>query len=208
MAPVIFSGLLHYMKSEKRLKLLRIWLLALLLGGSVPALADYEAGVNAAFDGDFETAFREFTVAAEEGLDLAQYNLGILYYTGQGVARDFNEAYRWTLAAAEQGHVAAQFNLGTLYYEGQGVKRDHSQAVEWFASAGKAGHAEAAFELARMYEEGDNVKRDRVQAHAWASMAIANEHPDAAEARDRLERRLNASQLSTARRLFAQWQIE
>ena len=33
--------------------------------------ADYEDGVNAAFKGDFETALYEFTVAAEEGLDLA-----------------------------------------------------------------------------------------------------------------------------------------
>ncbi len=48
------------------------------------ASADYEDGVNAAFDGDFDTAFLEFTIAAESGLDLAQYNLGILYFTGQG----------------------------------------------------------------------------------------------------------------------------
>ena len=47
--------------------------------------ADYEDGVNAAFAGEFDTAFREFSIAAEEGLDLAQYNLAILYFTGQGM---------------------------------------------------------------------------------------------------------------------------
>ena len=60
------------------------------------SFADYEAGVNAAFNGDFETALYEFTIAAEEGLDLAQYNLGILYFTGQGVEKDMSEAFRWT----------------------------------------------------------------------------------------------------------------
>jgi len=192
----------------KRLKLFRICLLGLLFASSTAVRADYEAGVNAAFNGDFKTAFQEFQRAAEDGLDLAQYNLGILYFTGQGVTRDYAEAYRWTLAAAEQGHVAAQFNVGSLYYEGQGVKRDYAKAVEWFASAGKSGHAEAAFELARMYSEGDHVKRDRVQAHAWASMALANEHPDAEAMRNRLERRMKTAQLSEARRLFALWQIE
>ena len=75
-----------------------------------PALfADYEDGVNAAFNGDFETAFHEFSVAADEGLDLAQYNLAILYFTGQGVDKDVSEAFQWTKAAADQGHVAARF---------------------------------------------------------------------------------------------------
>ena len=94
---------------------------ALLLFLSPFVIADYEDGVNAAFNGDFETALHEFTLAAEEGLDLAQYNLAILYFTGQGVERDLDEAFRWTEAAAMQGHVGAQFNLGNLYYAGDGV---------------------------------------------------------------------------------------
>ena len=77
---------------------------------STAALADYEDGVEAAFSGDFDTAFKEFTIAAQEGLSLAQYNLGILYFTGQGVEQDFDEAFEWTKRAAEQGHLNAQFN--------------------------------------------------------------------------------------------------
>ncbi|MGB1667495.1 MAG: hypothetical protein ACPHDP_07430, partial [Pseudohongiellaceae bacterium] len=59
---------------------------------TVPAAADYEDGVNAAFAGDFYTAFREFSLAAQQGLDLAQYNLAILYFTGQGVDQDYEQA--------------------------------------------------------------------------------------------------------------------
>ena len=172
------------------------------------AAADYEEGVNAAFGGDFDTAFREFSVAAESGLDLAQYNLGILYFTGQGVDRNLDQAYRWTLAAAEQGHVNAQFNLGSLYYEGDGVGQDPEQAMVWYYSAGKAGHPDAAFLLAKMYQEGDTVSEDPVQAHAWASMAVSNEHQEGPSLQDELESRMNTEQLSQARRLFARWQIE
>ena len=188
------------------------WVCALLsplfLAFSPALFADYEAGVNAAFDGNFDTAFREFTIAAEEGLDLAQYNLAILYFTGQGVERDLEQAFKWTLAAAEQGHTAAQFNLASLYSEGDGTRKDTDKAVEWFTYAAKAGHPTSAFILANMYRDGDGVRRDQVQAHAWASMAVQNEYADAVELKVDIEDDLNRDQLSEARRLFARWQIE
>jgi TPR repeat protein len=193
--------------------------------------ADYEDGVNAAFKGDFETALYEFTVAAEEGLDLAQYNLAILYFTGQGVEQDAAEAFRWTEAAALQGHVAAQFNLGSLYYAGDGVETDTTKAVELFEGAARAGHANAALILANMYADGElaaeeepglftNLSRylsallsdeqasnDLVLAHVWANVAIANENSEADALLVDLEGRMSAEQLSQARRQFAQWQI-
>ncbi len=183
-------------------------LCALLLAFSPMLLADYEDGINAAFKGDFKTALHEFTIAAEEGLDLAQYNLAILYFTGQGVEVDMAEAFRWTEAAAQQGHVAAQFNLGSLYYSGDGTGTDKDKAVEMFGKAAKAGHPSAALLLANMFADGDHVNKDSVQAHAWASMAISNENVDAAALRENLEERMNTEQLSQARRLFARWQIE
>ena len=194
-------------------------------------LADYEDGVNAAFKGDFETALHEFTVAAEEGLDLAQYNLAILYFTGQGVEQDAAEAFRWTKAAALQGHVAAQFNLGSLYYAGDGVEADTDKAVEMFEGAARAGHANAALILANMYADGEltsdeepslyaqlsnyistlfsdeRASNDLVLAHVWANVAIANENSEADALLVDLEGRMSAEQLSQARRQFAQWQI-
>jgi TPR repeat protein len=174
----------------------------------------------------------EFTVAAEEGLDLAQYNLAILYFTGQGVDQDVAEAFRWTEAAALQGHVAAQFNLGSLYFAGDGVEADPDKAVEMFTRAGQAGHASAALILANMFADGElsvdeeepglftrlsnyisalfsdtQGSDDLVLAHAWASMAKANESDEADALLVDLEGRMSAEQLSQARRQFAQWQI-
>ncbi len=181
---------------------------AVLLLFSPLLFADYEDGVNAAFKGDFETAFHEFSVAADEGLDLAQYNLAILYFTGQGVDADLAKAFRWTKSAADQGHVAAQFNLGSLYYSGDGVDVDKDKAVEMFGLAARAGHANAALLLANMFNEGDHVNKDAVQAHAWASMAILNENMEGASLRESIQSRMNPQQLSQARRLFARWQLE
>lgn len=170
--------------------------------------ADYEDGVKAAFAGDFDTAFSEFSKAAEAGLDLAQYNLGILYFTGQGVDQDLELAFKWTRAAAQQGHVDAQANLASLYMQGTGTRKDEQQGLEWLVQAAKRGHGSAALSLAHMYFEGDMVERDLVQAHAWAHMARINEQDEAAELIGRIEPRLDPQQLSSARRLFARWQIE
>ena len=172
------------------------------------ASGDYEAGINAAFNGDYETAFREFLEAAEEGLDLAQYNLGILYFTGQGVDRDPEQAFKWTEKAAEQGHTNAQANLASLYFDGLGVDKDIAKGIEWSERAARGGNGDAAMTLAVMYFDGDIVDRDLVLAHAWASQAQHNDHPDAEPLLEDLEPRLNAAQLSAARRMFARWQIE
>ncbi len=186
----------------------RVALCALLLTASSFLFADYEDGVNAAFKGEFGIAFHEFSLAAEEGLDLAQYNLAILYFTGQGVEKNMELAFKWTDAAAQQGHLAAQFNLGSLYYSGDGTSVDKDKAVEMFGHAAKAGHANAALLLANMFADGDYVSKDAVQAHAWASMAIGNENTEAVSLRNELEKRMSSEQLSQARRLFARWQIE
>tara|TARA_B100001029_G_scaffold96313_1_gene79075 strand:+ start:434 stop:1018 length:585 start_codon:yes stop_codon:yes gene_type:complete len=172
------------------------------------SFADYEDGVEAAFAGDFETAFTEFTIAAQDGLSLAQYNLGILYFTGQGVSQNLEEAFKWTKAAAEQGHLNAQFNLGSLYLDGQGTKTDVSEGINWFTRAAKNGHDNSAYSLAKIYQEGDLFDSDLVQAHAWAAQAEINKHPEGNSLKNEIAQDLSDEEISQARRLFAVWQIE
>jgi len=175
---------------------------------SSPALqADYEDGVEAAAAGDYATALREFTTAAEAGLDLAQYNLAILYFTGQGVAQNYEEALRWTQAAAEQGHLNAQFNLGALYYTGTGTAVDLEKAFAWYERAAEAQHGGAQYNLATMYELGEGVEADLVRAHFWASAAQYNEFPDAPALLEKLAAAMTPAQLSAARQAFAQWML-
>lgn len=181
---------------------------ALLLSAALlcmPAHADYEDGVAAAQAGDYATALREFSAAAEAGLDLAQYNLAILYFTGQGVTQDYAQALRWTQAAAEQGHLNAQFNLGALYYTGSGTPVDLSQAFVWYERAAQGQHGGAQYNLATMYELGEGVEKDLIRAHFWASAAQYNEFADAPSLLERLTSAMTPEELSAARQAFAQW---
>ena len=82
-----------------------------------------------------EEAVRLYRLAAEQGDANAQFNLGVAYRNGRGVARDFAEAVRWYRLAAEQGFAVAQNYLGAMYDNGEGVERDHEEAVRWYRLA-------------------------------------------------------------------------
>lgn len=81
---------------------------------------------------DYATAFTWYKYAAVAGYDEAQYNLGGMYESGQGVVQNYAEAVKWFKLAAAQGHANAQFNLGNMYSDGQGVTQDYVKAHMWW----------------------------------------------------------------------------
>ena len=69
----------------------------------------------------------------------AQSNLGVMYYTGQGVPQDHVQAVKWFRLAADQGLASAQFFLGLMYAKGEGVPQNYVQAHMWLNLAGAGG---------------------------------------------------------------------
>ena len=51
----------------------------------------------------------------------AQYYLGDMYRSGEGVAQDDVEAVKWYRRAGGSGRVEAQSCLGFMYFYGKGV---------------------------------------------------------------------------------------
>ena len=66
---------------------------------------------------------------------MAQFSLGCMYDTGEGVRQDYRKAREWYTKAAVQGHASAQFYLGLIYAKGQGVRQNKALAREWFGKA-------------------------------------------------------------------------
>ena len=121
-----------------------MWLgISIVLGLSLmlvpPAWPDYQAGAEAYKRGDYDAAVKEFRPLADQGIAVAQYNLGLMSYQGQGMPRDYQEAAQWCRLAAEQGHAGAQVLLGTMYHLGQGVPRDDVLAHMWVTLAAAHG---------------------------------------------------------------------
>lgn len=111
---------------------------------AVPALADFQTGLDAYQKGDYVEAAKQWRPLADQGDAVAQYNLGLLYLDGHGVPQNVAEAANWFRRAAEQDYTQAQHNLGAMYGSGQGVKRDYVQAYKWLnlcAAKGNSGCA-------------------------------------------------------------------
>jgi len=116
--------------------------LALLLGSIGTSWGnDFLKGLNAYHSGDFATALSEWTPLAEQGHSPSQYNLGFMYYKGEGVPQDYETAVKWYTLAAEQGDSNAQNNLGVMYANGQGVPEDFIYAHMWFSISALNGNA-------------------------------------------------------------------
>lgn len=106
--------------------------------------------------------------AAEGGNAEAQFQFGMLYGNGDGVAQDFEQAADWIARAAKQGHAEAQVTLGSLYAAGRGVSRDESAARDWFIKAAEQGLAKAQYVVATMYRFGhQGCRKDIAQAVDW-----------------------------------------
>jgi TPR repeat protein len=50
--------------------------------------------------------FKIYTNSAEQGVAGAQYNLGVMYYKGQGITQNYKQAFDWYSKAAAQGNDA------------------------------------------------------------------------------------------------------
>jgi hypothetical protein len=123
-----------------------------------------------------------------------------MYAKGQGVAQDYAEAVRWYLMAADQGDAPAQNNLGFMYANGQGVLQDFAEAVRWYRLAADQGNSPAQNNLGAMYTNGEGVAQNYLLAHMWANIAAANGSQKAVEARERLDRLMNSTDIAEAQR--------
>ena len=106
--------------------------LAFALIGTATA-GPFEDGQAAYMRDDYAQALRLWGQLADQGDARAQFNVGKMYYIGQGVPRDYAKADEWFQKAADQGFVYAQFNLGAAYESGSlGVPQDYALAHMWF----------------------------------------------------------------------------
>jgi TPR repeat protein len=149
-----------------------------LFQGPVPAAAPGRTfeDANAAHErGDHATALRLWRSLAEHGDARAQFQLGLMSYTGSGgVPQNAAEAARWFRLAADQGHQVAQHNLGTMYDTGTGMPQDYVLAHMWF-----------------------NVAASRVGPGDFRNRA--------AGARDGVAARMTPAQIAEAQRLAREW---
>jgi len=109
--------------------------------------------------------------AANMGIATAAYNLGTLYYNGQGFPQDYAQARHWFEEAAKRNDPYAEFQLGMMYGNGKGVDTDPAAELRWYTKAAEQGLPAAQYNLAVMYHNAEGVDQDDVKAYAWLLLA-------------------------------------
>jgi TPR repeat protein len=160
---------------------------ALTLGAamSLPAIAHAAVndGIAAHGKGDYATAFKEFSAAANAGDAAGKHMLASLYYTGQGVGKDLKKAVALFTEAAQAGYTPSMANLGLMYSKGDGVPQDLQRALHYATLAAEKGDVQAQFNLGQSYRKGAGVPQSHEKAALWyrkaaeaGSLAAQNEY--------------------------------
>ena len=148
-----------------------------------------------------QTDVEEIVALAEQGNPISQYNLGVMYASGNGVPKNSAEAVKWYRKAAEQGHIEAQINLGVRYGNGVGVQKNIFEAVKWFQLAAAQGDARAQKSLGDIYFYGRAIKEDSIRAYVWLYVAAAQGNTRAITNRDTAANDLTPEQLANSQEL-------
>ncbi|MEX2643569.1 MAG: tetratricopeptide repeat protein [Acetobacterales bacterium] len=164
-------------------RLLSIAILLAALASGAAFAQTYEDGLKALNDGDADTASEVWLPLARNGDARAQYAVGRLYFSGEGVAQHYQKALYWFEKAADTGHADAHFYIGLMHERGLGVQQNLLAAAEWYKKAIQWGNVtDAYYRLGRLYLHGlgtpDNIANafEYMQAAAHKGHRLAQFH--------------------------------
>lgn len=185
------------MKDSARGGLVAVFLLFPRIATSEGETASADPGLDAFNAGDFALAHELWESDAYIGDPKAQFHLGYLYETGNGVAVDYGMAFFWYDKSAAASCRIAECNLANLYMNGRGVAANHDEAIRllarcvssggicreqisalrqfgeerltWYADQG---YADAQYELARQAQDSG----DFIGAAEWLQRAAQQQH--------------------------------
>lgn len=138
--------------------------------------AMYELGRAYAANKQIAEAVAAYRKAADKGSTSAVVELGVLYGTGNGVAKDPAEALKLFSRAAEAGNPRGVANLAAV---SGGVPPDPVQARAMLEKGAEVNSAEAEYQLGLMYADGTGGTKDDVMARSLFEKAAAQNHPGA-----------------------------
>jgi len=140
---------------------------------------NFEAsGVRSA--GDLAGAFEWCQRAADGDLAWAQYNLGLMYQKGEGVAPQRSRSCALVSAGRIAGLCGRAANGSPTFTTlAWGYRASYTQAALWYRRAAEQGSARAQFQLGHLYDVGLGIEHDYTQYRYWTRMAAEQGHEDA-----------------------------
>ena len=140
---------------------------------------------------DDAKALEAWTNASYSGDKIAPFNVGLMYYKGEGTTVNKEKACEWFLRGALLEHPSAQVYTGACYYSGQGFQQNLTEALKWFSVAAKNGNKNAQFLLGEMYSDGQGTELNLSLAKEWYEKSAAQGHVSAQKKLDKLQKSWN-----------------
>lgn len=140
---------------------------------------NFDEGIIAYRDGDYETAYGIFINEAQSGNTEAQFNVAHMYKNALFVEQSNAQAITWYTMAAQSGHPIAQNDLGNMCKNGEGMDVDLDAAMTWFLKSSEQNYYGAQYNIGRMFYMGEGVDQDYEQALNWYLLAAAQGMTDA-----------------------------
>jgi len=159
------------MKYWKYANIFCMLVIILLLGANVVWANDASHCEQFYAQKQYKLAISACKVESIHGLTRAQFYLGEMYFSGNGVNKDYTKAAKWLRKAAEKGYVLAQYELATMLDNGNGIKKDSIRSAKWFQKAAIQGFAPAQYNLGNKYYSGKGVKKNDEYAVIWLRKA-------------------------------------
>ena len=161
---------------------------------------------------DFRKACSFYRQAAEKGHPKALKRLGEIYYNGaEGTPKNFAEAIKWWSILGEQGDREIQTKVGQMLSKGEGVPVSLEKAQAWFLKAAMKGYAPAQIRLGSLWEDAVSAEvNPKAYSYAWYNLAASysrdnGEISEAMVGRNKVESKMNPSEVNTAQQLSAEW---
>jgi TPR repeat protein len=119
----------------------------------------------------------------------------VMYSKGIGVNPDWRASFIWWNIAASSGDWRVErgdTETSPIYIQSEKT---------WYEKAAQQGDAFAQSNLGFMYANGQGVLQDYVRAHMWVNISASSGNENAAEYRDRVAKKMTASQVEKAQQL-------
>jgi uncharacterized protein len=156
--------------------------------------------------GDYAASFKLFKGLAKQGAAEVQYNLAVMYETGQGTKPNAKKAVVLYKLAADQGHAKAQYNLGNMYRMGSAVPKDAAKSVTWYRRSAQQGHIKAQFNLGLAYHFGVGVDKNPLNAYRWIGLAASRGKENARKSLYKITKGLTSEQIANIELWIADFQ--
>ncbi|KAF9932109.1 Protein sel-1 1 [Linnemannia zychae] len=124
----------------------------------------------------YTQAMSWYTMAAEQGDAVAQYQLGVMYDQAIGVTQDVVKAMAYYKKAAERDNASALCGIGYLHHRGLGVPKSHTEAMNWYQRAAHHGSASALSSIGYLYERGYGVAQSLDKARSFYHRAAEQDN--------------------------------